>query len=314
MVHLSLTCTSGVNLSVLARWVARIAIIPHEYDVNRHVCASNDGFLSYTDLNSSRPSEFNPPTGWNTGANSGSGSTSQQKSAASGPLRAPLLFRLLASSFGTGARPHRIARPSVPSSQLDSEHPTLSNQTANTWPPGAVPSNEGPPTTTEIPADLLTRLLAIVPRAPVETPPTEFLPYPPPPDYVWPAGQTPQNENPKPSENSPGGWYGGTGQTQGQGAGSTNGQTPIADNGAVASGDAKGGDHKPNIGMIVGIVLGVPAFLLLCWFVWWKLKIRKRKKEALAGEKGGEEGDGGTGDTEAPEHAPESSATESTEA
>ncbi|KAI4234716.1 MAG: hypothetical protein LQ349_003631, partial [Xanthoria aureola] len=41
------------------------------------------------------------------------------------------------------------------------------------------------------------------PRAPVETPPTQYLPYPPPPTYQWPPGQNPGNQNPKPSEFDP---------------------------------------------------------------------------------------------------------------
>lgn len=41
------------------------------------------------------------------------------------------------------------------------------------------------------------------PRSPVETPPTEFLPYPPPKGYVWPPGTSPQSENPQPSEFDP---------------------------------------------------------------------------------------------------------------
>ena len=35
------------------------------------------------------------------------------------------------------------------------------------------------------------------PRRPVETPPTEYLPYPPPDNYQWPPGQSPDTENPK---------------------------------------------------------------------------------------------------------------------
>lgn len=52
------------------------------------------------------------------------------------------------------------------------------------------------------------------PRSPVETPPTEFLPYPPPKGYVWPPGTSPQSENPQPSEfDPPYGFY--TGESNG---------------------------------------------------------------------------------------------------
>lgn len=35
------------------------------------------------------------------------------------------------------------------------------------------------------------------PRQPVETPPTAYLPYPPPANYVWPPGMSPENQYPK---------------------------------------------------------------------------------------------------------------------
>ena len=38
---------------------------------------------------------------------------------------------------------------------------------------------------------------ALKPRRPVETPPTEYLPYPPPANYQWPPGENPGNENPQ---------------------------------------------------------------------------------------------------------------------
>ncbi|KAL8964392.1 MAG: hypothetical protein Q9183_004480 [Haloplaca sp. 2 TL-2023] len=74
------------------------------------------------------------------------------------------------------------------------------------------------------------RFLQLEPRTPVETPPTAYLPYPPPPDYSWPPG--PHTQYPPPSEtNAPGGWYGGTG-TGGQGnsgAGSAQGFDPASE-------------------------------------------------------------------------------------
>ena len=54
-------------------------------------------------------------------------------------------------------------------------------------------------------------------RSPVETPPTEYLPYPPPSNYPWPAGESPATETPQPSEqNPPAGWY--TGQSGNSGS------------------------------------------------------------------------------------------------
>lgn len=48
----------------------------------------------------------------------------------------------------------------------------------------------------------------LFPRSPIETPPTEYLPYPPPSNYPWPPGQSPATETPQPSEhNPPAGWY-----------------------------------------------------------------------------------------------------------
>ncbi|KAI4205294.1 MAG: hypothetical protein LQ350_000617 [Teloschistes chrysophthalmus] len=44
-------------------------------------------------------------------------------------------------------------------------------------------------------------------RTPVETPPSEYLPYPSPPNYQWPLGQSPRDQNPR------AGWYGGSGLT-----------------------------------------------------------------------------------------------------
>ena len=38
---------------------------------------------------------------------------------------------------------------------------------------------------------------ALKPRRPVETPPTEYLPYPPPDNYQWPPGENAGNENPQ---------------------------------------------------------------------------------------------------------------------
>lgn len=55
---------------------------------------------------------------------------------------------------------------------------------------------------------LLSRLVLpyqhlIHPRSPVEVPPTEYLPYPPPPNYIWPPGTSAATEDPQPSEFDP---------------------------------------------------------------------------------------------------------------
>ncbi|KAI4228249.1 MAG: hypothetical protein L6R36_001752, partial [Xanthoria steineri] len=84
---------------------------------------------------------------------------------------------------------------------------------------------------------LTTKLLRrsrIQPRIPTETPPTAYLPYPPPPNYVWPPG--PHTQSPPPSEtNAPGGWYGGTG-TGGQG-----------NSGAGSAGSSTGSSAAPRL-------------------------------------------------------------------
>ncbi|KAL8797553.1 MAG: hypothetical protein Q9195_000370 [Heterodermia aff. obscurata] len=232
-----------------------------------------------------QPSEFNPPAGWYTGQ-SGSGSGSQsQTSAASTSLRPPTLFRLLASSLGTNAR--RIARPQVYPSQLDSQHPTFAPLPPSKWPPGAIPSVETPPTTTPtLPPPswpLLSRLLIsafpVIPRNPVETPPIEFLPYPPPPNYVWPAGENPGNENPQPSEFiPPGPWYEGTGGQSGSSSSAPGTASPANNGGTTLASDS---GHSPALspGAIAGITVGGSVFLaVVTWYLWRRRKINKRKK------------------------------------
>ena len=43
----------------------------------------------------------------------------------------------------------------------------------------------------------LSKIQELKPRRPVETPPTEYLPYPPPDNYQWPPGMNAGNENPQ---------------------------------------------------------------------------------------------------------------------
>ncbi|KAI4189057.1 MAG: hypothetical protein L6R41_001724 [Letrouitia leprolyta] len=176
------------------------------------------------------PSETNAPAGWyggtgtggqgNSGAgsasnvNSGSGSTSAASSLRiPNPLRLPinLLFTYLPTSLLAPLGSPLLSRRSSSSQQQD-----------------------------------YVSAKALEVRAPVETPPTEYLPYPPPPNYQWPPGMTPQNENPQPSEfDPPPGWY--TGQTNqgGQGSGSGGNNNGNAN---TNGGDTNTGAGAPNQG------------------------------------------------------------------
>ncbi|KAL8767118.1 MAG: hypothetical protein Q9209_006280 [Squamulea sp. 1 TL-2023] len=119
------------------------------------------------------------------------------------------------------------------------------------------------------------------PRHPVETPPTQFLPYPPPPSYQWPQGQNPGNENPQPSEfDPPRGVYG-----SGSGSGNAN-----ADSGASntsprpSTGGGGGGWGRGHVAWVVIVTIFATAFVVggLAW--WYREKM-------LAG--GGAAGGGG---------------------
>ncbi|KAL8941656.1 MAG: hypothetical protein Q9216_002119 [Gyalolechia sp. 2 TL-2023] len=90
-------------------------------------------------------------------------------------------------------------------------------------------------------------------RSPVETPPTAYLPYPPPPDYVWPPG--PHTQYPPPSEtNAPGGWYGGTG-TGGQG-----------NSGAGSASNVNGGSGSGSTSAAPSLRIPLPLNILLNYF------------------------------------------------
>ncbi|KAL8952522.1 MAG: hypothetical protein Q9222_001552, partial [Ikaeria aurantiellina] len=127
-----------------------------------------------------QPSEFDPPPGVYGSAYQGGNSASQSSSAAPS-LRVPVLLSLLAN-------------------------PRLNALAALL------------PTNIVLPRNI--KHLRLEAREPVETPPTQFLPYPPPPGYVYPQGESPETQNPKPSEfNPPAGVYGGasnSGQQQQQ--------------------------------------------------------------------------------------------------
>ncbi|KAI4165134.1 MAG: hypothetical protein LQ342_001411 [Letrouitia transgressa] len=120
-------------------------------------------------------------------------------------------------------------------------------------------------------------------RDPVETPPTQFLPYAPPPDYQWPAGYTPGNENPQPSENNPqvgssgqgspgqgqAGSAGNPGANAGSGGSSSNAQS--ASSGAGSGGSGGGGNLglAKTIGIIMGCCVAAVVVLAILWkFVW----------------------------------------------
>lgn len=100
-----------------------------------------------------------------------------------------LLFRVLPSSHATALTTDQEEILALPNQ-------TLVLQSSSTT------------TTTTTSLSLLARLVLqyhhlIHPRSPVETPPTEYLPYPPPPNYTWPPGTSPATEDPQPSEFDP---------------------------------------------------------------------------------------------------------------
>ncbi|KAL8841350.1 MAG: hypothetical protein Q9170_000981 [Blastenia crenularia] len=168
------------------------------------------------------PSETNAPAGWyggtgtggqgNSGAGSAYGSSSGSSSSAAPALRMPAPFLTM---------PIKTLMLFVPSSFSSSPQVRSSSLTS----------------TLERRQKAANRALQA--RNPVETPPTEYLPYPPPPNYQWPAGETPQNENPQPSENDPPpGWYTGETGGQGSGGGGGNNPNPNADGANAGSGAA----------------------------------------------------------------------------
>lgn len=236
-----------------------------------------------------QPSEHDPPPGWNTGQSGGSGS-STSKSRASLSLRPPTIFRLLALTIPVQARQERISSQTPLVKGSPSAQPNKFGR-----PPGAIPGVD-PSIKFDTPPSrsfFITLIRLVHPRAPVETPPTEYLPYPPPPNYQWPAGTSPGTQNPPPSEfNPPAGWYGGTGQGNPgavSGSGSTAGSNPGAapDNGATPQ--AQGTGKKFPLGGIIAIVAVVVIMLLvLAYFLWRK---KKRSKMAAGAEPPGDEGD-----------------------
>ncbi|KAL8744856.1 MAG: hypothetical protein Q9190_002953 [Brigantiaea leucoxantha] len=117
-------------------------------------------------------------------------------------------------------------------------------------------------------------------RDPVETPPTQFLPYPPPPSYSWPPGENPSNENPQPSEPDPNtGSYGGSsGQGNTNSGGSASGTT---------GGSSSGGSGNSNLAKTVGIIIGSCVAAIVVLVVLWKWALSGNRKKAEPANDGG---------------------------
>lgn len=171
-----------------------------------------------------------------------------------------------------------IPRPCAPISQLISQRHHKAPLPDSEWPPGAVPSLDNPSATTEFTPLLSKFLISILARLPVETPPTAYLPYPPPPNYQWPPGYSPETQNPN----------GDGSQSQGQGgsASSQSQDTAPGGGGSVPgppNGRGKSATHLTP-GAIAGIVIGVPVGLLIfAWIIWRTRKVRRRKKATVQG-------------------------------
>ncbi|KAL8907838.1 MAG: hypothetical protein Q9207_001161 [Kuettlingeria erythrocarpa] len=213
------------------------------------------------------PSETNAPAGWYGGA---PGSTGGQGNSGAG------------SAQGQGSSGSSSSSSSAPSLRVPFSV-FLPNILVNLFPSSLLP-----------PPNQHRKLrkgghAVLQARDPVETPPTAYLPYPPPPNYQWPPGQNPQNEYPQPSEfDPPRGWY--TGEQQGaQGPG--NGGNPNANQGAASyppaqqTGGGGGGGGgvkygKSHVAWIV-IVAILATALVVGGLAYWR------------GKKAAEEGDGG---------------------
>ena len=249
-----------------------------------------------------KPSDNNPPAGWNTGqsGSSGSGSGSSavgaSPSAASPALRPLAFFHILTAVLPIFARGARIPR-ALSQTPLGSPLPSTPS-TTEVYAPASAPAIDPQDFSPSQTRDLLSRFIAsLFPRSPVETPPTEYLPYPPPPNYSWPPGENPSNENPPPTEfNPPAGWYGGNGNGQGA-SGSTpdGGSKPLpsgqsaSDTGGVVRG--YGDDHKKLApGAIAGICVAGAVFLAVITIsLWWASKRfwAKRNQNSAAAPGGG---------------------------
>lgn len=59
------------------------------------------------------------------------------------------------------------------------------------------PESSSTPEELSSPVIHASKIQELKPRRPVETPPTEYLPYPPPDNYQWPPGMNAGNENPQ---------------------------------------------------------------------------------------------------------------------
>ena len=124
----------------------------------------------------------------------------------------------------------------------------------------------------------------------METPPTQFLPYPPPANYQWPPGQGPRDQNPQPSEfDPPPGVYGGYNpNSNGNGnAGSSSSSNP-----GMQPPGSNGGGGGPQFGpghlawIIVVTIIGSALVFGLLGF-WYK-GMRMAKVDAGGDGEGGE--------------------------
>ncbi|KAL8804522.1 MAG: hypothetical protein Q9182_002530 [Xanthomendoza sp. 2 TL-2023] len=218
------------------------------------------------------PSETNAPGGWYGGTgtggqgNSGAGSAaggSRTSSAAPPTLRIPSLTAFLPINMLLFLIPSSLLPPHPhnrhPQQHQGEEEAPRENPNRRNHPP-------------------------LIAREPVETPPTQFLPYPPPPNYQWPPGQNPENQYPKPSEfDPPPGVYGGS---SGQGNnpysnGNTGGNSVSSSrNGAVGAGG--GAIGKAHLAWILIVTVFATAIVAAGVAWWW----RGRRGVGGAGEKG----------------------------
>ncbi|KAL8713860.1 MAG: hypothetical protein Q9220_002005 [cf. Caloplaca sp. 1 TL-2023] len=197
-----------------------------------------------------QPSEFNPPPGvYGSAYAQGASSSSSSASAASRrSLQTPLLLSLLLVD------PLGIITFAVAAALL--------------------------PTTIALPRNAH----LIEARAPVETPPTQFLPYPPPPGYVYPPGTSPATQDPQPTEfNPPAGVYGGasnsgSGQQSSSGGGYNSGITPRG-----------GGGVQYSSGHLAWILAVTIVATMVVTFLGTKLWLKR--KEGGGGGGGGEKGE-----------------------
>ena len=194
------------------------------------------------------------------------------------PLR-PLLTRLLAFGDRKGAQGQQqqrqrqrqeIGRRSPIYSKRNEERDiTIPVPSIPGIPKPTLPTLPSLPTVVTVPTLPTVTATLPLPKAtlqactPVETPPTEYLPYAPPPDYTWPPGYTPDNENPKPSEGQapPGGWAPAN-NNNGDGAGQ--GKPTYL----TSSNKHHGLSAKDIVGIVFGFLGGLVVLVVVVWWIW----------------------------------------------